>query len=212
MQDLENHINVLVLENPTIFSKMIKELLEQKEGYDGEFILSEKNELVKINSYIEIITDIFNLDFNSKKIINKIYNTLKENTNLDLIEQTQNLYKEINIFISHLIQYSDYALTYDENIDIANIFKICNLKIDIDAKNLLEQVVNYISLHTAIFNTKIFVFINLKCMLCEKELLQLYKNVSYEKIHILLIENNFKNIIQPYEKVFILDNDMCELY
>ncbi len=209
---LENNINILVLENPAIFSKMIRELLEQKEGYEGNFVLSKNYEIIDISKNIEIITDVFNLDFNSKKIVNKVYSWLNETANIDMLEKTRNIYKEIVTYLSHIIQYSDYPLTYNEDINITDIFKICNLKIDISADNLLEKIINYILLHMNIFNTKLFIFINLKCMLTEEELVEFYKTICYEKINILLIENVARDIIHPYERIRIIDYDMCELY
>lgn len=209
---LENTTNVLVIENPLIFNKTIRELLQQKNGFDGKFILSENYTPIPINKNMEIITDTFTLNLDSKKITTKIHSLLKDISNIDLIQETQVLQKELNLYLSNLIQFCDYPLKYEQNIDIASIFKACNLSIDISYETPLEQIINYILLFRNLFNTKLFVFVNLKCILSKDEFINLYKTINYEKINILLIENTPKDIITPYEKIRIIDNDICEIY
>lgn len=208
----ENEINILVLENPIIFSKMIREILKQCEGYEGNFILSENFELIEIKNNILVVTDIFNININDKKILNKIYNNLKEISSIDMFEQTQNLNAEIVKYLQELIQFTDYPLVYNEDISLENIFKSCNLKIESLNDSILEDIINYITLYKMIFKTKLFIFVNLRSALSQDELFQLYKTVSYEKINILLIETNITNIINEYEKIRIIDNDMCEIF
>lgn len=209
---LENNINILVVENPILFSKMIKGFLQQYNGEDGDFILSKNFEIIDIPTNIEIITDVFNLDFNNRKIINKVYTLLQNASVNEIFEDSQNLYNNINEYLSKIVQYCDYPLHYNSNIDLINIFKSCDLKIDISNSNILEEIVNYILLYKNIFNVELFVFVNLKCVLSKAQLLELYKTILYQKINILLIESNVKDVLKQYENLRIIDNDMCEIY
>lgn len=209
---LENNINILVLENPILFSKMIKGFLQQYNGEDGDFILSKNFEIIDISTNIEIITDIFNLDFNNRKIINKVYALLQNASVNEIFQDSQNLYNNINEYLSKIVQYCDYPLYYNSNIDLISIFKSCDLKIDISNSNILEEIVNYILLYKNIFNVELFVFVNLKCVLSKTQLLELYKTILYQKINILLIESNVKDVLKQYENLRIIDNDMCEIY
>ena len=209
---LENNINILVVENPILFSKMIKGFLQQYNGEDGDFILSKNFEIIDIPTNIEIIADVFNLDFNNRKIINKVYTLLQNASVNEIFEDSQNLYNNINEYLSKIVQYCDYPLHYNSNIDLINIFKSCDLKIDISNSNILEESVNYILLYKNIFNVELFVFVNLKCVLSKAQLLELYKTILYQKINILLIESNVKDVLKQYENLRIIDNDMCEIY
>lgn len=209
---LENNINILVVENPILFSKMIKGFLQQYNGEDGDFILSKNFEIIDIPTNIEIITDVFNLDFNNRKIRNKVYTLLQNASVNEIFEDSQNLYNNINEYLSKIVQYCDYPLHYNSNIDLINIFKSCDLKIDISNSNILEEIVNYILLYKNIFNVELFVFVNLKCVLSKAQLLELYKTILYQKINILLIESNVKDVLKQYENLRIIDNDMCEIY
>ena len=44
----------------------------------------------------------------------------------------------------------------------------------------------------------------------DDELRELYRFVMYNKIHVLLLENNLFDVASP-EKVRIIDRDLCEI-
>lgn len=65
---VENRANVLVVENPMIFRKIIEDVLNQINGFDGELVLSTDDKLLALSKNIELVIDPFNIDLNSKKI------------------------------------------------------------------------------------------------------------------------------------------------
>ena len=65
----ENKINILVLENKKFFIDKINELINQINGDYGDYFLFDLNdEELLISKNCEILTDLFSLDFDSKKI------------------------------------------------------------------------------------------------------------------------------------------------
>ncbi|MCM1124772.1 MAG: type II-A CRISPR-associated protein Csn2, partial [Eubacterium sp.] len=72
----ENRVNVLVIETPNIFAHVIGMLINQMEGKEGSFILSEKDTIMTLGKAAEIIVNPFAIDCNEKRIQQKLYQEL----------------------------------------------------------------------------------------------------------------------------------------
>ena len=77
----ENTVNILEIYNQSLFTEVINNLNNQCNGEEenNTIVLMQDNERVDIKKNIYVLTDVFNIDFNSKKILNKIYGTLIQN-------------------------------------------------------------------------------------------------------------------------------------
>ena len=75
----ENKTSVIVIENPKMFRKTVSGFIEQSEGENGDLILSEKFEPIEFSKKVAVVSDIFNIDFSSKKILAKINQSICEN-------------------------------------------------------------------------------------------------------------------------------------
>ena len=51
----------LIIEKPDMYYRFLKEMYDQIEGNDGEFILSEESEILKISKKIELLTSLIPL-------------------------------------------------------------------------------------------------------------------------------------------------------
>lgn len=72
----DNIIYTLVFENKKYYRENIIELINQYKGNEGSFILSSDNKEISFDKNSYIITDIFNIDINNKKVLSKIYSSL----------------------------------------------------------------------------------------------------------------------------------------
>ena len=75
-------INVLEIYDKKLFANFISYINEQcnKEGEeDNRIVLMNDSKRQKIGKSIFLLTDLFNIDFNSKKILNKIYAVIEQN-------------------------------------------------------------------------------------------------------------------------------------
>ena len=205
----------VVITNRCKLDLKIGYLVIRNEFNTTKIFIDEISTLILESTAISITTALLcELTKNKINIIitNQIYNNLKEISDTYLFEKSQELYKNIISYIGDLIENSDYPLNYNFNVDIFHIFKSCNLFLDILSNDILEQIINYVLIYRDIFNVNIFIFVNLKCVLSENEILNLYKTLLYKKIHILLIESDFKYKIEEYEIIRIIDKDLCEIY
>lgn len=213
MNFIEGKVNVVVIENISEFRHLLEEILLQINGNDGRFVLSNNEEILKISNNIQCIIDPFSMELNSKKILDKIYTLCKrEILDTELFIQQEQLFSNIMMFIEKVIEKIDYSLCYSDEIDIKSLLKLVNLKLQNEHCGFLEKIVDFIKINHTLLGNKIFIFINLRSFLNEKELELLYKTACYEKIFLVLVEtHDFDNKLVNENK-YIIDKDCCEIY
>ena len=107
----ENKVNILVIENKKYFVEYIEQLLSQINGNFGKFSLFLESKELKISEKIEMIKDIFDLEINNKKMINKIYHELEElSMDSEFLLETKNIESELLKYMYHLSEKYDYPL------------------------------------------------------------------------------------------------------
>jgi len=205
----EDHINVLIIENPTQLSKMVEELILQSEGKNGGFTLSDKNELLPIFGNIITLVDPFSITPNEREILNQLYSHMK-NDALD-----EDCYLGVNEMISAVERELERIMLRQpvqlerNNIDVMGLIKLANIHFEI-SDSLIERVYDYIAICKEYRKIKIFIFVNFKSYLTAEEIIQLYSFAQYQKIHILMLETHQSEILY-LEKIRIIDIDLCEI-
>ena len=204
----ENQINVLSIENPAAYSRILEDLWCQTNGQLGDFVLSEGEKIKNMAKEMVCVFNPFDLDCNEKKILTKLYQLLKEESDDRLFLEGSMLNSEIVRYLDHLIQFVPYHLDYTFDFDVIGLLKLYGLKIESSANSLLERIVDYLRALHQICRVHIVAFIGLKQYLSEKELQQLYEMVFYEKIHLIIIEAAHSKKIEG-EKCWLVDQDLC---
>lgn len=210
----ENIINVVTIENTLFFVKFIRELINQINGDDGLFVLSENNKEISVSKSLDIITDLFSLDVNSKKFINSIYSQLVENSIRENYYDKTNILKTLIFeYLEDLIYEIDIPLVYEnESLELTSVFKSVKLKVEDETTSLLEKIIHYIGISKEISKIRCYIFINLKQFLIFNELEKLYQYCNYNKINLLLIESCFVEVKHENEKHYVIDKDLCEIF
>lgn len=81
-----------IIESPELFSRYVKELFEQSNGEEGNFVLSEGEKEISISKFAEIIINPFSINKNDKRILGKLYTRLND---LAVAEENYLLTQEI---------------------------------------------------------------------------------------------------------------------
>lgn len=208
MELKENQINVLTIENTMAYSEILRDMWNQVQGQEGSFILSDKEKQLKISKEMECIFNPFSLDCNDRKILNKLYLEIKEQSDSFQLEEAMALNANINKFLDGLLMKIPYALKYKPDFELAGLLKLYNLEVESNGETILERIVEYLRIMTKICGIVNYVFVGLKHYLSESELEKLYEFIFYEKINLIIIE-----AIQtpPFsgEKGWIIDQDLC---
>lgn len=74
----DNKCSEWIIENPETFSSYLQEMMQQCSGEDGRFVLSQGAEELDIAKNVEVIFDIFSVDCNDRRILNKLYAQLEQ--------------------------------------------------------------------------------------------------------------------------------------
>lgn len=205
----ENKINVIVIENQKLFRKTVCEFIEQAENKVGSFVLSEKFEPIDFSKKTAVVSDVFNIDFSSKKILSKINQNICENFPEDeKFYKVRNLLNEIG---SGILSEADFDLQFSEVEFPEDIIKIFDFRINDSEMELIDKITEYMKIQRIFFGKEIFIFVNLKSCFSEEETENFYQWVFYNKFHVILIESFQRGIPLSCEETVIIDKDLCEI-
>lgn len=209
----DNVIYTLVFENKKYYRENIIELINQHKGNEGSYILSNDNKEISFDKNSYIITDIFNIDINNKKVLSKIYSSLLK----EIVEDISNyneLSTNIRVYFEKLIFNSSLEIEQGEEIDMSSLLKLGNFKIHVENNDILEKFVKFLKVLTELCGCKIIFVVGLHNIFTKGEIIKIYKEACLNKINIINIEyqqfNNLSN--ENYKEiVYIFDKDNCEI-
>ena len=209
----DNIIYTVVFENKKYYRGNIIELINQHKGNEGSYILSSDNKEISFDKNSYIITDIFNIDINSKKVLTKIYNSLLKEI-IEDITSFNELSTNIRLYFEKLIFNSSLEIEQGEEIDMPSLLKIGDFKIHVENDDILEKFIKFLKVLTELCSCKIIFVVGLHTVFTQDEIIEIYKEVCLNKITIINIEyQQFKNLSNENYKeiVYIFDSDNCEI-
>ena len=209
----ENTIYTLVFENKRYYRENIIELINQHKGNEGSFIISNNSKEIEFAKDSHIITDIFSIDINSKKVLTKIYSSLLKLVVEDVYRYNE-LSTNIKVYFEKLIFDSSLEIEQGEEIDMSSLLKLGDFKIHVDNDDILEKFIKFLKVLTELCNCKIIFVVGLHNVFTIDEIKEVYKEVCLNKINIINIEyQKFENISSENyrEIVYIFDKDNCEI-
>lgn len=204
----ENEVNVLVIENPGVFSDFVSSLWRLSRGESGELIFSIGQKEVAFAKNVDFVANLLDIDVNQKKIVQRLYEEIEGVLKQQLINELTGLNANVVDLLEKAVFHVPYDVVFEPQMDIGGLLKLFRVKIRNEDLELAEQVIHYIRLMHSILGIKLFVFLNMKMYFSEDELREIYKIASYENIQLLLIEGCQKNSLEN-EKLWIIDQDLC---
>lgn len=206
----ETKVTNIIIESPDVFESMLNELYNQTLGNEGKWVLSNNSTPIEIKKYSEIILNPFNLDINNKRLLAKLYENIKNNaTKTDLYIKWIELYPKVSEVLDELIEDFDYNFEYDDEIEIKELLKLVNLRLNIETSDSLEKMIDYMNLHNSILETKLFILVNIHSFYTQDKLKYLYEQAFYKKYYLLLLECKAADTVEILEKRYIIDKDGC---
>lgn len=209
----ENTIYTLVFENKKYYRENIKELISQHKGNEGNYIYSNDNKEISFEKSSCIITDIFNIEINSKKILTKIHNLLLKQIIDDTVEYNE-LTTYIRAYFEKLIFNSSFEVEQGEEIDINSLLKLGDFRIHVEDDDIIEKFIKFLEVLVQLCGINIIFIVGLHNVFTDEEIKEIYKEVCVNKISIINIEyQQFDNLSDEnyIEKVYIFDKDNCEI-
>ena len=208
----ENEQDLLIVEYPTLFYEMMEELFGAAECSEGEFVLSENDKPVKMKDRLICIANPCEINFNERRLISGLYETIqKEIAFSDIWQEYNQMMADLERYAIRLLQRSEFDLAYSEQTDIQGLLKFLNVKFVQDQDTLIEKLIDYIYACNRILKIQCFVFVNLFSFLTEYEMEKLFEFANYQKVNVLLLESRQPGNINSFSKVVLIDRDQCEI-
>ena len=128
----EESVNILTIKNAKCFSHILQILNDKINGLESNeiFLLNENNEEMNIAKEIQMVLDVFNIDYNSKKILNKIYDIIATNIEKNQDFEIERMILNLRNYIIEEINELPFEFVMKNELEIPEILKLYNLKID----------------------------------------------------------------------------------
>ena len=205
----DHEISVLVIEAPEFFYELLMDIKSQINNFEGNTVLSVRNEPVSFHKCVELITDPLAIEMNSRTIIKKVLVAM-EKCGQDAVyyERTQKLLAEIETYIN------DLSLNFDSEIEchdisFQQILKAAELTVADEYSRLVDKIYAYMELIREFEGDKLFIFVNLSSYIRKEQLQEFVNTVVGHSFRVFLIDSHdFERLEQ--ENRLIVDCDLCE--
>lgn len=204
----DEKVNVLAIEKPSAFYEFSEELYGQIEGNDGEIVLSDDLNIIKLSAKAELIKEFIPFETNNKRLINKLYSYFeKKALNGEFYEDLEKLNAQVVKVMEKLTE-SEVIETEYGAINLNALFKAVNFRLNEEKYSLEESVVNYMLNVRELDGDKIFVFLNLMSFIDEEQRGIFYKTIVDHRFNTLFLEPRAVNSHNLVNQI-IIDEDFC---
>lgn len=204
----ENRAAILVIEEKGLRFKLVDELYRQCMGEEGNFVLSDNTQILKMNKTADILMNPFSVDYNSRKVLTKLYQEIEARGNESFYEEKQKINSDVLTLFDKIMLNVSYNISCKLELDLIELCKIYSIVIESEGDSLLEKLMEYMKVMSQLCSVKLFIFLNLTLYLNQEEIRTLYEFASYQKIYLLLIEYVMPREISD-EIGCIIDEEGC---
>lgn len=200
----------LVIENPKLFYKFIDDIYRQTCGEYGLTILSNNDTPLSISKNVDLITNYFPFDINTKTLLNKVISELEKQATSDTYwERTKNIVSDVERWVLDLA-YSSQIEIEVPRLSAGSLLKSSGLTIKDDFESLPEKLLTYMDLMSNYNLANVFIFVNLRSLLDVKTL-EFFTDCSCKHCFKFLLVDNHSIGKLSREKKIVIDEDLCEI-
>lgn len=203
-----DRVNLISIENGTLYFKILNEFSAQCDGHDGGFVLSDNNKVLNISKTVELVTCFIPFESNPKRLLTKLYSKMESMCESELFDKTVRIRAEISGFLSEACGMLDSDTEFDSQADLKALFKCFDLKFSCGSERLSEMLINYFTNVSELDGRKLFVTVGLLNYLGSEEAELFFKTVTDHKMTLLMFENCTSQAYKSVNKMTI-DNDYC---
>ena len=142
----ENHIPVLILENPVAFRRIASELIGQSEGRVGGFILSRDDCCLDCSEHLRVFYDYAHLDIVEKRIQTKELSALLRTVQESLAEETFRLSQAMQEYLARLAMLAEKPVAYEQSENLSALLKAMDFRVDLSGLSPCEALFEQLAL------------------------------------------------------------------
>ncbi len=200
----------LVLEQADMYYRFLLDLKYSLEGEERGIVFSEDNKLLNPSKSVKLLVDFINFDLNQKILLTKILHEMEERA----VEER--FYRRSQEILGEIENHID-ALTLDFSCDLSleklsfqSLLKAIGVSIVDDHETLEEKLLAYMDLVWEFEGKRLFVFVNLRCLIPQDRFQKMIDTALLREHEILLIDTmEFPKLNR--EVRIIIDEDLCEI-
>lgn len=206
---VKDKVNIVEVQNSNYFFRLTNLIYKYSIGEVTEEIYFYED-VDEIKNKINVITNYYDFDFNSKKNINELIKIISKELDDSILVKLNNNYNKVYKDLSELLSKVDlnFKIEINDEFNIQEILKNFNLSIPSNDR-LIDNLLLLIDIEKTFNIHKTLVFINLKDYLPEEDLIEFEKYCIYNDIYVILFDVNGHKI-NNYENKFIIDKDLNE--
>ena len=202
-------VPTLVIESRSLYLRLLSDLKQQSEGFDGKAVLSDNGKTLEISKYAELIYDFIALELNQKSLLTKLVAAMeKQAYAAEHFLQTRQL-------LAALEQYVE-TLAFDfpcdivaSKLNIGALLKGIGIEIRDENNDQLERLLDYLQLVREFDRDKLFITVNMRSYFEDQDMDMFLDTVLAHGYHLLMIENKAYPMLKNENRLTI-DEDLCE--
>ena len=164
-----------------------------------------------IGKCLSINHNPFQLCENDHKMRTALYKLLETEVQTLDFEYYKEVESKIIQFLQHVNMQSSYPLTMSDSIGMTEIFKLGQLQLELTKDSVPERLYEYIYALHRLAGAQCVVMYNVRNIFTNTETEVFLKEISEQEISVLFLERSVPPIVTKYEKLYIVDQDLCEI-
>ena len=182
---------------------------EQAEGKSGKTIVSRDGKELTFAKCVEVISQFVPFELSRRSLVNKVIATIEKKAIQESYTSTMEIMTAIESFLMELIFDFPGDIVF-QKIEIGAIIKSIGIRFCEDYDSLGEKIIDYMELVTEYDQSKLFILINLRNFITDREAQLFIDTVLQHQYHVLMIEGNAHSSLSK-EKRYLIDLDCCEI-
>ncbi len=205
-------IPTLVIENQSLFRKLLKDMYLSADGTSTPLVLSRDNKPIDFAKYAEILTDFVNFNINQKTLLTKVCAALERNAvSAEHYLGTQELLCAIENSVS------TWAFDFPcdivaSKISVSNLLKAIGVEVH-DAYHGehgdAERIIDYMELVREFDRDKMFVTVNMRSYFSDAVIESFMHTAILHEYKVLMIDSKSHPLLKT-ESRWTVDADLCE--
>ena len=163
----EGSVNVLSVEEPKTFGRMLMELVKAFDGGNGDWMLANNESEQKIAKNLDVIWNALFVDLNEKKLVTALYKELEGYVTDELFTEYSSLNSSAVSLMDKLTMLVPYPLSFDLEGSMSGLLKLYQVQFEDDTDSPIERLMNYLKLSHQIKRVNGFLALNLKQLYTE---------------------------------------------
>ena len=184
-------VPTMVIENPAFYRALMMDLYAQKNGEEGQFVLSENEKILSISSSVELIAAMEQMAVSE-----------------DFFLKTSDILQRLEQYIEEMAFAFDCDIVC-ERCTPAGVIKAMGIALRDEYENPLERLVDYMELVREFDRDKLFVLVNLRSFFDDHDVERFLKTIEEHGYRVLLMDGTERKRL-PMERRITIDIDLCE--